>query len=48
MEKNYPPGFTYPEFAPQFKAEFFDPNQWVDLFKAAGAKYDIMVLLLRL
>ena len=44
MEKNYPPDFTYPEFAPQFKAEFFDPDQWVDLFKAAGAKYDIMVL----
>jgi len=38
MEKNYPPDFTYADFAPQFKAEFFNPDQWVDIFKAAGAK----------
>ncbi len=38
MEKNYPPGFTYADFAPLFTAEFYDPNQWVELFKAAGAK----------
>ena len=38
MEKNYPPNFTYADFAPQFKAEFFNPDQWVDIFKAAGAK----------
>ncbi len=38
MEKNYPPGFTYADFAPMFTAEFYDPNQWVELFKAAGAK----------
>nr|CAB3247378.1 alpha-L-fucosidase [Phallusia mammillata] len=39
MEKNYPPGFTYPDFAPQFTAEFFDPNKWADMFEASGAKY---------
>jgi len=39
MKKNYPPSFTYGDFAPQFKAEFFNPDQWVDIFKAAGAKY---------
>jgi len=39
MKKNYPPDFTYADFAPQFKAEFFNPDQWVDLFKSAGAKY---------
>jgi len=39
MAKNYPPDFTYADFAPQFKAEFFDPNQWADIFQAAGAKY---------
>jgi len=39
MNKNYPPDFTYADFAPQFKAEFFNPDHWVDLFKAAGAKY---------
>ena len=41
MKKNYPPGFTYADFAPQFKAEFFNPDQWVDIFKAAGAKYGL-------
>ena len=44
MKKNYPPDFTYADFAPQFKAEFFNPDQWVDLFKAAGAKYGFSVL----
>jgi len=43
MKKNYPPGFTYADFAPQFKAEFFNPDQWVDIFKAAGAKYGFSV-----
>ncbi len=40
MEKNYPPDFTYPDFAPMFKAELFDPDKWTEIFKAAGAKYD--------
>ena len=38
MEQNYPPGFTYADFAAQFKAEFYDPDQWADIFKASGAK----------
>lgn len=38
MEKNYKPGFTYADFGPQFTAELFDPDQWADLFKKAGAK----------
>lgn len=38
MNKNYRPNFTYQEFAKDFTAEFFDPNEWVDLFKASGAK----------
>ncbi|KAF0294882.1 Alpha-L-fucosidase [Amphibalanus amphitrite] len=42
MEKNYRPNFTYPDFASQFTAEFFDPAQWADLFKAAGAKYVVL------
>ena len=32
MEKNYPPGFSYPEFAKEFSAEFFNPDEWADLF----------------
>ena len=38
MERNYPPGFTYADFGPQFTAEFFDANQWADIFEASGAK----------
>ena len=38
MEKNYPPGFEYPDFAPMFKAELFEPKAWVELFQKAGAK----------
>ena len=39
MERNYLDGFTYPDFAPQFRAELYDPLKWVDLFERAGAKY---------
>ena len=33
-----PPVQRYPEFAPMFRAEMFDPDEWADLFKKAGAK----------
>ncbi|KAF3833640.1 hypothetical protein F7725_024844 [Dissostichus mawsoni] len=42
MSKNYPPGFSYPEFAPQFHAQFFNPGDWADIFKASGAKYVVL------
>ncbi len=42
MEQNYPPGFTYADFAPQFQAEFFDPKEWVDIFASSGAKYIVL------
>jgi alpha-L-fucosidase len=35
----YGEGFEYQEFAPQFKAELFDPDRWADLFYRSGAKY---------
>ena len=38
MQHNYPEGFTYPDFAPSFTAELFDPDEWADLFQDAGAK----------
>lgn len=44
MKRNYPPGFTYPEFAPDFTARFFDPGEWADIFKASGAKWVIFNL----
>lgn len=42
MEKNYKPGFSYPEFGPLLTAEFYDPNRWADLFKKSGAKYVVL------
>ncbi|XP_065804415.1 tissue alpha-L-fucosidase-like [Labrus bergylta] len=39
MRKNYPPGFEYADFATQFHAEFFNPDDWADIFKASGAGY---------
>ncbi len=34
--------FKYQDFAPQFKAEFFNPDQWADVFARAGAKYIVL------
>ncbi|MCX7942376.1 MAG: alpha-L-fucosidase [Dictyoglomaceae bacterium] len=35
--------FGYKDFIPLFKAEKFDPYEWVDIFKRAGAKYIVPV-----
>ncbi|MCF8716235.1 alpha-L-fucosidase [Joostella atrarenae] len=35
--------FGYKDFIPMFKAEKFDPKEWITLFKKAGAKYVIPV-----
>ncbi|XP_074606094.1 alpha-L-fucosidase-like [Acropora palmata] len=42
MQKNYRPGFSYTDFAPMFKAELFDPNQWADILAKSGAKYFVL------
>lgn len=42
MIKNYPPGFSYADFAPNFHAQFFDPDAWADIFEASGAKYVVL------
>ena len=39
MQDNYPPGFSYEDFAPMFTNELFDPDQWADIIEASGAKY---------
>ena len=36
---NYGENFKYSDFVQFFKAELFDPEQWVKLFDTAGAKY---------
>ncbi len=38
-KKNYGENFDYRDFAPQFRCELFDADQWADLFARAGAKY---------
>ncbi len=35
----HPSKFGYHDFIPMFKAEYFDPNEWADLFKKAGARF---------
>jgi alpha-L-fucosidase len=35
----YGPDFKYTDFAPLFKAEFFNPEEWAALFEKSGAKY---------
>src|SRR5512138_2574902 len=31
-QKNYGAGFEYQDFAPLFRAELFNPDQWADIF----------------
>lgn len=40
--KTYGKDFKYQDFAAQFKAEMFDPDEWSEIFKEAGAKYVIL------
>jgi alpha-L-fucosidase len=35
----YGDDFTYEKFAPMFRAEFYDPDQWAEIFRRSGAKY---------
>uniref|UniRef100_UPI00358EBB10 tissue alpha-L-fucosidase-like isoform X2 n=1 Tax=Myxine glutinosa TaxID=7769 RepID=UPI00358EBB10 len=42
MNDNYPPGFTYPDFAPEFHAEFYNPESWAELIANSGAKYVVL------
>jgi alpha-L-fucosidase len=38
-QKQYGADFPYQDFAPQFRAELFDPDHWADVFARSGAKY---------
>ena len=38
-KRTYGEDFAYQDFAPQFKAELFDADQWASLFERAGIKY---------
>lgn len=39
----HPSEFGYKDFIPMFKAENWDPEAWIELFEAAGAKYVVPV-----
>ncbi|MCP4643058.1 MAG: hypothetical protein GY851_21610 [bacterium] len=39
-----PAEFGYHDFAPMFKAEHFDPEEWADLFAKSGARYAGLVV----
>jgi alpha-L-fucosidase len=41
-EATYGEKFKYPDFAPMFKADLFDPKQWADVFARSGAKYIVL------
>ncbi|MCJ8163281.1 alpha-L-fucosidase [Pontibacter sp. E15-1] len=44
VEKHGQPGkFGYKDFIPMFKAEKFNPDEWVRIFQDAGAKYIVPV-----
>lgn len=41
-EKTYGADFQYQDFAPMFKAELFNPDEWADVFQRSGAKYIVL------
>ena len=41
-DRVYGPDVRYQDFAPQFKAELFDPDQWARIFRDAGARYVVL------
>ncbi len=40
--KTYGEKFKYQDFAPLFKAEMYDPDQWADVFAKSGARYVVL------
>jgi alpha-L-fucosidase len=43
LKRVYGQDFTYKDLTSYFKAELFNPDQWTELFKRAGAKYVVLV-----
>jgi alpha-L-fucosidase len=41
-ERTFGAKTQYQDFAPQWKAELFDPDQWADVFARSGAKYIVL------
>lgn len=43
QERVYGDGFQYNDFAPLFKAELWNPDEWAELFEKSGAEYVLLV-----
>ena len=43
QEQIYGKDFKYEDFAPMWKAELWDPDEWAELFQKSGAKYVLLV-----
>jgi alpha-L-fucosidase len=41
-QRVYGANFDYPQFAPMFKAELYDPEYWAQVFEQSGAKYVVL------
>lgn len=41
-QKLYGTNYPYQNFAPDFRAQLFDPDQWADLFARSGARYVVL------
>jgi alpha-L-fucosidase len=41
-EKTYGKDFSYYDFGPMFTADLFNPDEWAEVFKNAGAKYIVI------
>ncbi len=41
-QMTYGKDFSYYEFGPMFRADLFNPEEWAELFKNAGAKYIVI------
>ena len=41
-QKMYGADYAYKNFAPQFRAQLFDPDQWASTFADSGAKYVVL------
>ena len=42
VRSNYSENWKYQDFASQFRAELFKPDDWAKLFRKAGAKYVVL------
>lgn len=41
-QRVYGKRFQYPQFAPMFRAEMYEPNYWAEVFEKSGAKYVVL------